>query len=110
MPFPGKNTERIAILFSRDRPNPETEPRSPGLAGGFFTVWTTRGSPAGELSPKDPWEKHYGSNTNIFFSKYLTEKMKLPSNQKSKRKKPTTHNFWLAEGLLSPVMYLGLAA
>ena len=27
---------------SGDLPNPEIEPRFPGIAGGFFTSWATR--------------------------------------------------------------------
>ena len=34
--------ECVAVLFSRDLPNPEIEPGCPVLQAGFFTVWATR--------------------------------------------------------------------
>ena len=34
--------ERVVISFSRDLPDPGIEPRSPALAGRFFTIWATR--------------------------------------------------------------------
>ena len=34
--------EWVAIPFSRDFPEPGIEPRSPALAGRFFTIWVTR--------------------------------------------------------------------
>ena len=41
-PIPGllqaRTLEQVAILFSRDLPNPGIEPMSPALAGGFFTT------------------------------------------------------------------------
>ena len=33
-----RTLEQVAILFSRDLPNPGIEPMSPALAGGFFTT------------------------------------------------------------------------
>ena len=36
--FQARILERVATSFSRDLPDPGTEPGSPALAGGFFTT------------------------------------------------------------------------
>ena len=44
MNFPGKNTELVAISYSRDLPDPEIKLASlvsPALAGGFFMLLFT---------------------------------------------------------------------
>ena len=38
MEFPRQEYQRVAIPFSRGSSNPEIEPVSPALAGGFFTT------------------------------------------------------------------------
>ena len=46
MGSPGKNTGvGCRFLLQGNLPDPGIEPRSPALAGGFFTIWATREAP-----------------------------------------------------------------
>ena len=94
--------EWIAILFPRGSFQPRDWTQVSWIGRWILYRLNHQGSPCGELSPKDVPERNTMAPTPTFFSvsKYLTEKMKLPSNKNLKEKKNTTYD-WQRGRLIS---------